>query len=84
MTDTTTNQKCSGAGKKRMERRDVREQEQDANAPCLRARRRERGGDVSASSMITWYFWPWRPSPWPQYNHDGVQNSGRAGPNIDK
>jgi len=56
MTDTTTNQKCLGAGKKRMEKRDAREQEQDANAPCLRARRRERGGDVSASSMITWYF----------------------------
>ena len=46
MTDTTTNQKCSGAGKKRMEKRDAREQEQNANVPCLQVRR-ERGGDVA-------------------------------------
>jgi len=46
MTDTTTNQKCSGDGEKRMEKRDAREREQDANAPCLRARR-ERGGNVA-------------------------------------
>ena len=46
MTDTTTNQKCLGNGKKRMEKRDARDREQDANAPCLRARR-ERGGNVA-------------------------------------
>ena len=46
MTDTTTNQKCLGDGKKRMEKRDARDREQDANAPCLRARR-ERGGNVA-------------------------------------
>ena len=46
MTDTTTNQKCSGIGEKRMEKRDAMEREQDVHASCLRARR-ERGGDVA-------------------------------------
>ena len=47
MKDTTINQKCSGAGEKRMEKRDTREPKQDANAPCLQARR-ERGHNVVA------------------------------------
>jgi hypothetical protein len=47
MKDTTINQKCPGAGKKRTEKRDPREWKQDANAPCLRARR-ERGDNVVA------------------------------------
>ena len=82
MTDTTTNQTCLGTGEKRMEKRDAREREQDANAPCLRARR-ERGGNVSASSMIAWYFWALHPLPWPQYDDDGDQYSGQARTNID-
>ena len=47
MKDTTINQKCMGVSKKRMEKRDTRERKQDANAPCLRARR-ERGDNVVA------------------------------------
>ena len=47
MKDTTINQNCPGAGKKRTEKRDPRERKQDANAPCLRARR-ERGDSVVA------------------------------------
>ena len=35
MVGTTTNQKWADAEEKRMEKRDAREQEQDANAPCL-------------------------------------------------
>ena len=46
MADTTTNQKLADVEEKRMEKRDARDWEQDANAPCLRARR-ERGGDVA-------------------------------------
>ncbi len=46
MADTTTNQKWADAEEKRIEKRDAREREQDANAPCLRARR-ERGGDIA-------------------------------------
>ena len=46
MADTTTNQKWVDAEEKRMEKRDEREREQDANAPCLQARR-ERGGEVA-------------------------------------
>ena len=40
MADTTTD-----AEEKRMEKRDAREQMQDAKVPCLQARM-ERGGDV--------------------------------------
>ena len=39
MEDSTTNQKWAGEEEKRMEKRDTRGQEQDANAPCLQARR---------------------------------------------
>ena len=45
MADTTTNQKWADAEEKRMEKRDAREQMQDAKVPCLQARM-ERGGDV--------------------------------------
>ena len=47
MKDTTINQKCPGAGKKRTENRNPRERKEDANAPCLGARR-ERGDNVVA------------------------------------
>jgi hypothetical protein len=46
MADTTTSQKWAEAEEKRMEKRDAREQEQDAKAPCLQARM-ERGGSVA-------------------------------------
>jgi hypothetical protein len=43
MADTTTNQKWADAEEKRMEKKDAREQEQDANALCLQARRETDG-----------------------------------------
>ena len=46
MADTTANQKWADVEEKRMEKRGAREQEQDANALCLRARR-ERHGDAA-------------------------------------
>ena len=46
MADTTTNQKWVDAEEKRMEKRDARGREQNAKAPCLRARK-ERGGGVA-------------------------------------
>ena len=41
MTDTTTNQKCSGIGEERMEKRDAMEWEQDVHASVCKQGGRE-------------------------------------------
>ena len=46
MADTTTNQKWADEEEKRIEKRDAREREHNANASCLQVRRERRGKNI--------------------------------------